>query len=522
VIGEGEDLETEDRGRAEGSRRTPAFVWFVAAVFVALELGVGWRYGLFRDELYYLACASHLDWGYVDQPPFSIAVLALVRAVLGDSLFAVRLLPALAGGALVALGARLAREMGGSRSAAGLAAVAVAIVPQYLGLAGYFSMNVFDLVFWTLAALLVVRLVRDDEPRYWLPLGLVLGVALLNKIDPLVFGLGLAVATLATPLRRHLRRREPWLGAAIAVLIFSPYVLWQVFHGWATLEFMHNATAYKNVATSPVHFLLAQIGEIHPLNLWLWLTGLVWLLATRAGRRFRALGIVFLVALAVMVLGHGKPYYLGPAFPMLLAAGAVATDRGLGRLRARWPRPALLATLAAGGLALAPLAIPVLPVDTFMAYQRALGREPRADERQALGPLPQFFADRFGWREMTAEVARVVRSLPEAERERALIVTSNYGEAGALLYYGRGEGLPPVASQHNSFYLWGPQREDPQVVILVGMSAASVGDVFDEVHEAGRIVAPYAMPYETENPILVCRGFKIPLEEAWRQGRHYI
>ena len=518
------EVDSEERARAgetDGRRRPLLFVAIVAVAFVALELGVGWRYGLFRDELYYLACASHLSWGYVDQPPFSIAVLALVRALIGDSLFALRLLPALLGGTLVLLGARLARELGGGRFAESLAAVAVAITPQYLGISGYYSMNVFDLVFWTLAALLVVRMVRDDDPRLWLPLGVVLGLGLLNKIDPLVFALGLAVATLATPLRRHLKRREPWLGAAIALLIFSPYLFWQAGHDWATLEFMHNATAYKNVALSPLSFLLAQIGEIHPFNLGLWITGLVWLLATREGRRFRALGIVFLVAFAVMAFGHGKPYYLGPAFPMLLAAGSVATGRGLDRLAWRWPRPALLTALAAGGLALAPLAIPVLPVDDFVAYQRALGREPRPDERQSLGPLPQFFADRFGWREMTAAVVGAVRSLSPAERERAIVVTSNYGEAGALLYYGRGEGLPPVASQHNNFYFWGPQRANPSVVILVGMDPESVRKVFEDVREAGRIVAPYAMPYETREPILVCRGFELPVADAWRRGRHF-
>ena len=322
--------------------RAPALVFVIALAGMVLHLATGWRYGLFRDEFYYLACANHLDWGFVDHPPLSIVVLAGVRALLGDSLFAVRLVPALLFGLLVWLAACLARELGGGRFAESLAALSVAVAPIYLALTGFYSMNAFDLVFWAAALLLLARLVRTDDARLWRPLGLVIGLGLLNKISLLFFAFGLAVAVLATPLRRHLKRRELWEGMFLALLLFSPYVLWQIGHGWATLEFMRNVTRYKNVALSPLAFAAAQLTDLHPLNAPLWILGLAWLLVGRTGRRFRALGIVFVATFVVLAVQNSKPYYLGPAFPVLLAAGALVVEGLSEAPRWRWVRPALL------------------------------------------------------------------------------------------------------------------------------------------------------------------------------------
>jgi len=436
--------------------RTPVFVVATALAVVTLQLATGWRYGLFRDELYYLACASHLDWGYVDHPPLSIVVLAGVRGLLGDSLLAVRLVPALLFGLLVWLAGRLARELGGGRFAQSLAALSVAITPEYLAMTAFYSMNAFDLVFWGVAALLLILLARTDDARLWRPLGLVLGLGLLNKISVLFFAFGLTVAVLATPLRRHLARREPWQGLLLALLLFSPYVIWELRHDWATLEFMRNATRYKNVGLSPLGFAVAQLRDVHPFNAPLWGLGLAWLLFAPAGRRFRALGIVFVAVLSALAMQQSKPYYLGPAFPMLLAAGAVVIESFCEGRRSSWLRTALLVVLATGGALTAPLVIPVLPVESLIAYQRALGVTPTASERSRLGPLGQHFADRFGWHELTGEVARIYAALPAEERAGAVILTKNYGEAGAVDYYGRRYRLPPAISSHNNYYVWGP------------------------------------------------------------------
>ena len=505
-------------GAAPDRWRLPWGVWLIAAAVFLLEMVVGPRYGLFRDEYYYLACADHLAWGYVDHPPLSIAVLAAVRAVLGDSLPAIRLVPALLGALLVILGARLARALGGGRFASILGALAVAAVPQYLGEAGYYSMNSFDLVFWAAAALLIARLTPETGSRPFVILGLVLGLGLLNKISVLFLGAGLAVALVATPLRRLLLRPGPWIAGALAALLFAPHVVWQVQHGWPTLEFVQNAARYKNVALSPLEFFRRQIPEMGPPLAPLWLAGLGWLLFAPGARPYRSLGIVFLAAFAILAAQHSKPYYLGPAFPPLFAGAAVLVEG----LSWRWIRGVAVVLVVAGGALSAPFAIPVLPVDTFIAYQRALGQTPEASERQELGPLPQFFADRFGWRELTDAVAEVYDRLPPEERARVAIVTSNYGEAGALRYLGRPIGLPKAVSQHNSFYLWGPGQEDVWVAIVVGMSAEGLRDAWRSIEVAGRFSSPYAMPYEQSRPILLCRGLKLPLADAWRRGKKFI
>ncbi len=497
----------------------PWAVWALAAAVFLLELAVGPRYGLFRDEYYYLACADHLAWGYVDQPPLSIAVLAAVRRALGDSLPAVRLVPALLGAELILLGGLLSRALGGGRYAQVLGAVAVAVVPQYLGQAGSYSMNSFDLVFWAAAALLLAELTPEERGvRRFVVLGIVLGLGLLNKLSVLFFGAGLALALVATPLRRLLRRPGPWLAGAIAGLVFLPHVLWQVQNGLPTREFIENATRFTNVALSPAQFFAGQITEIHPLNAPLWIAGLAWLLFARRGRPYRALGIVYVVAFVILAAQHSKPYYLGPAYPPLLAAGAVVVES----VRWRWIRPVIVTVLLLSGAALAPFAIPALPVETFIAYQRALGATPTPSERSALGPLPQFFADRFGWQELTDAVAAAYRGLSTEDQGRVVIVTSNYGEAGALRYLGRRLRLPPAVSQHNSFYFWGPGRQDVDLAIIVGMNPDGLREAWTSIEVAGRWHSAYAMPYERRWPILVCRGLKLPLRDAWRRGRHFI
>ena len=514
----GKEAQVES-GTPGDDRCLPWTVWALAVAIVLVEMALGPRYGLFRDEYYYLACADHLGWGYVDQPPLSIAVLAAMRAVLGDSILAVRLLPALLGGALVVLGAALARAMGGGRRAQFVAAAAIAAVPAYLGQAGYYSMNVIDLVLWSTAALVVARL-RPEE-RGWqrfVVLGLVLGLGLLNKFSMLFFGAGLAVSLLLTPLRQQLRRPGPWVAAAIAGLLFAPHLLWELQSGFPTREFIENATRYKNVAMTPLQLLGGSALEMNPLTAPLWLGGLAWLLVSRRGRPFRTLGIVYLVTVAILAAQHSKPYYLGPAYPPLLAAGAVA----VGTVRRRWAVPVTATALLASGAVLAPFAIPVLPVESFRAYQQGLGLRPPQAERSALGPLPQFFADRFGWDELTAAVAAAYGSLSPEEQRQAVIVTRNYGEAGALLYLGRRYGLPPAVSQHNSFYLWGPGRDRLEVAIVVGMDPGDLRSAWSSVAVAGRWYSPYAMPYEHRWPVLVCRGLKIPLAEAWRRGKLFI
>jgi hypothetical protein len=207
---------------------------------------------------------------------------------------------------------------------------------------------------------------------------------------------------------------------------------------------------------------------------------------------------------------------------MLLAAGALVVEGWTAARGWHWVRPALLLVLVTGGALTAPLVIPVLPVETLVAYQRALGLTPTPSEKNQLGLLDQHFADRFGWPELASEVARVYSALPPEERSRAAIVTRNYGEAGAIDYYGRGYGLPAAVSQHNNYFLWGPGPGSPSVFIMVGWPTRDLTVAFTQVVVAGRVESPYAMPFEARWPIHVCRGLKLPLDQFWRRGKLFI
>ncbi len=503
---------------------TKARSWDPMAPIVAIALGVvvaevalGLRYPLFRDELYYLSCARHLDWGYVDHPPLSIWLLAAWRAAFGESALALRVPPALAAGALVVLTSRLAVRLQGGAFAALAAALFAAVTPGFLGGCGIFSMNSFDLVFWAAALLIVARLADGAPAREWLWLGVVVGLGLLNKWSLLFFLAGLGVAQLVTPMRSQLRRWQLWAGLGIVGLLNLPHLAWQVTHGWPTLEFIHNASQYKNAALSLGGFALGQVFELGPASLPVWLSGLALLLAARGGRA-RPLGVIYLVAFFVIALQGGKVYYLKPAYPPLLAAGAVLLER----LSHASVRNSALGLVVAAQLAITPFALPVLPVDRFIAFSEALGQKPHSEERTDIGPLPQFFADRFGWEELTDKVAAVYASLSPEERAKAAIVADNYGEAAALDYYGPRVGLPPAASQHNNYFLWGPGTSTLDVAILVGQGVEGALEAFSTCEEKGRLESPYAMPHEKRRAILLCRGLKVPLEATWREGRHFI
>ena len=493
----------------------------LAALQIALHLVLGRGYGIFRDELYYWDCANHLAWGYVDHPPLSIAVLAIWKATFGDSLLSMRVLPAFAGGALILLTARLARRLGGGRFAQGLAALIAFSTPSYLGITGVYSMNAFELLFWAALALVTLDVIERGSLRDWAVLGLVVGLGALDKISVLVAAAGAGMAILAATRLRALRGPGPYLALAVATVIFAPHIVWQVQNGWPTREFMENAQRHKMVVEGPLAFLRGVMMEMGPLMApWL-LIGLVALLAAPSVRRGRPLAWSFLAALLVFTFNRSKPYYAVPAFPPLMAGLAVWIEHAT-EARVRWVRALPAATALAGFALAAPFAIPMLPVDRFLAYQRALGMRPHSDEKREAAELPQFYADRFGWKELAAQVAGAVRSLPPEERARCLIVTDNYGEAGAINYYGRAYGIPRAASQHNNYYLWGYGGGTPNVYVIVGDRRESLEREFDQVREFARTNAPHAMPDETGVPIWICRGPRFRIDEVWRAGKHYI
>jgi hypothetical protein len=488
-------------------------IFIVALGLVTLHAAALTRYGWFRDELYYLSCAKRLAWGYVDQPPLSIAVLAAVRALFGDGLGVLRLASALVAALVVVLAALLARQLHGGRYAQVLSGIAVGFAPLVLALGHYYSMNVFDLASWLLGALLFLRALERPSLAHWALLGACLGLGLLNKWSVLWLGAGMGVGLVLTRHRRLLATPGPWIAAGIAFALFAPTIAWQVGHGWPTLEFIRNASGQKMRAAAPLALLASQGLLLGPGAIPLWVAGL---LSRGPGGSARLLLTIFLTTFAILIAqGHARAEYLALGLIPLVPAGAVYFERRGRALRVI--APALLVGLLVPAV---PLALPILPVERFIAYQARLGMAPSSEERHRMGALPQHYADMFGWPEMADSVARVAARLTPGERARAIVVVDNYGEAGALEKFGAGR-LPRVACQHNNWYLWGPPAWDGGVAILVGRDSSEAAEEFGRVEVAGVAGHPLAMPYEQGLPILIVRDFHADLRAAWQAGKHY-
>src|SRR5215204_2582076 len=345
----------------------------------------------FRDEFYYLACARHLAWGYVDHPPFSVALLALVTTAFGDSLLVLRALAAVTGAGSVWLTGRLARRLGGGETAEAVAMVAAAIAPVLIGTATFYSMNVLEILLWTATAYVLVDALDRPSTGGWVTLGILLGVGLLNKLSVLWLGAGIAAGLLLCH-RSMLRTRGPWVAAAAAGVFVLPHVLWQIAYGWPTLEFIRNASADKMQENSVLHFLLDQLTNVHPVTAPVWTGGLCFLLFARKARPYRGLACVYLVPLVILLANRtSRSGYLAPAYPLLLAAGGVALEPLLAT-HAR--RVIAVAVIAAAGLVTLPLAVPLLPTSRYVTYAASLGVSPSTEEKKDVGRLPQFFADR--------------------------------------------------------------------------------------------------------------------------------
>lgn len=493
----------------------------VALLVFAALLIAGQQSGIFRDELYYIACADRLAWGYVDHPPLSIALLAALRATLGESLLALRLLPALAAAATVFTAGLIARALGGGRGATLLAALATAITPQLLAMSSFFSMNAFELLIWALLELIAIRILAGGSDRLWVAFGVVAGLGLLNKYPVALFAAGLIAGMLCTAQRRRLLSPWPFVGGAIALLLFAPHLWWEHANGWPTREFMANAAAQKNVHLNAFEFFAGQLTLTHPLAAPLWIAGLIGLLTARRFAAQRALGIAYVLAFAVLVAQAGKAYYLSPIYPALFAAGAVWLEAGARRMAWRWPLPAAAAALLLGGIVVAPLAVPVLPPATHVRYAAAIGLGPPPMENNRLGALPQHIADRYGWRELVAALDRAVARLPPDQRARAVIFAANYGEAGAVEVLGN--GLPRVISGHNNYWLWGPgdlRRDDP--ILVVAPRAAELAPYFEQFELVETKHCDWCMPYENDLPIYLARGLREPVEQLWLKLKRFV
>jgi hypothetical protein len=487
-------------------------------------------YGYFRDEFYYIACGRHLAWGYVDHGPVVAVQARLGELLFGDSLFAIRIFSAIAGAIMVFLGGLVAWALGGRRSAQALAMLGLICCPQYIGTDGFLSMNSFEPMFWTFCVLALVLMQNGRPERFWWPmLGTVGGIGILNKPSMPMFLVALLLGLLCTPERRVLFSRWALIGILLMLVIPLPYVAWQYQNHWAMAEFLHNGAVYhKNITLGPLAFFLAQFANMQPVNALLWITSVSALLRGKSIQRGRWLGLAFVFFFAMAFLSHAKDYYLSPIYPAFFAAGAIAWEHrfAASRLVKRgniFAFPVFEALLVVTTAIVLPMASPVLKPQTWVRYTTALHLPHDNTERAATGPLPQFFADRFGWQQEAGIVIAAYRSLSPQEQQQVCIFGNNYGEAASIDFFNRlnDAGLPPAISGHNTYYLWGPHHCDPNVSIaVISDTPSEIAMKYSSVTVVGHLDHPYAMPYEHKN-IYLLRNRRSNAPFLWSDEKHY-
>jgi hypothetical protein len=497
----------------------PALVGCVATVKLVLHLATAAVYGFFIDELYFLACGERLAWGYVDFPPLTAVQAWLTRALFGDSPYSIRLFPALAGAGLVIAAGALARRLGGGRFAQVLAAVCVLVAPVYLAFSTYLSMNPIDALIWAGLALLVLRLAQSGNPRLWVPFGMLAGIGLLDKHTVVIFAFAAVLGLLLTPQRRLLASRWVLAGGTIALAVALPNLIWEVRHGFPHAELLANiARNGRDIPVGFVDFWKMEILFLNPAAAPVWIAGLAGLFAVKELRAARPLAwayLITLVCLFVTTPGSHKTYYAAPAYPALIAAGAVLAERFLARRRLRRLRPVYLAVLLAAGALIAPTVVPILPPETYIRYTQAIGLAQPRIENRATNAMPQLFADRFGWPEMAEAVARVYNSLPPEEREKTGIFANDFGQGGAIDFYGPKLGLPKAIGGHLTYWYWGPRGYTGESLIVLGDRREVLESEFEEVTPVAAVGHPYAMRQEHFTVFLCRRPRGWTLEAVW-------
>ncbi len=493
----------------------------IAGATTLLLLIVGARYGFHRDELYFLEASKHMAWGYVDQPPLSVALIWLSRHVFGESVLGIRVFPAIASGATVFVTVLLTRELGGGRFPQTLAALCAAFAPLILAAGHISGPTVYDLLAWVVVSFLVIRILRTARERLWLAVGVVIGVALLDKETILLLVGGLFLGLLLTRRAPVLRSPWLWVGAAIALVIWSPNLAWEVANGWPTVEMSRNLHAEHSGLAYTLKYVPLQLLILGFATAPVWLAGAWALWREERFHTYRVFAVAFAIVFVIVgLLMADRPYYLGGFFFVLLAAGSIVTEgvvdgrrrffsRAAPGRRVVWrSRRAAVTFVVVVGIIGVPLSLPILPAST-------LATVPLQNVNYNLGEM-------VGWPHMVGQIGAVYRSLRVAERGHAAILTSNYGEAGAVDRYGPAIGLPEAFSGHNSFWSWGRPLDTTTTAVVVGYDESYLRRFFSSVRLAGHLENGLDVDDDEEGqPIVVCTGPRVPWSALWPELRHY-
>jgi len=504
-----------------------AILLYLALTKLLLHLLVSTNFGIHRDEFLYLAMGDHLEWGFRETPP-AIAVWGnWLTSVFGNTVFAVRFLPAMLGSMMVLLVGGMTRQMGGGRFAMAISGIAVIIAPLFLRSGTLFQPVIFNQFYWTLASFLFVNIALQKRKWvWWICLGAICGLALLNKYTMLLWGSGLAIGLLFSEQRKQLLTPWPWIALAIAGIIFFPNIQWQQANSWPLFEHLQQLRTNQLSHVSKTGFIIDQILMLQPATFFIWPCGIVFFLYSKAGKPFRALGWIYVFSFIALLYLQGKAYYLGPAYPALFAGGAIYVERFILAKRMYWLKPVAVIYLLLSGVIFSPYGAPVLPVRYMEFYCQFMAENvgldgPLKNETGKLGTLPQDYADMHGWKNQVNTVARVFHELTPEEQEQCVIWAGNYGQAGALDFYGPAQGLPAPISLNSSYYRWGAGEKPGNVVITIGIPFDELKKHFVKIRRRAMVNHRYAIYYEKDLPIFVCWTPETPLQDLWPTLKSY-
>jgi len=492
-----------------GSRTDTLLTATVALLIAILHLLTNGRYGFHRDELQFLCDARHLDWGFISYPPFTPFVERIAMACFGLSLVGLRLFSVIAQSLAIFFTGRMARELGGGRLAQVATALAVALSPLPLFEGSEFQYTSFSYLWWVLVAYFAIRLLRSENPRWWLAIGAVIGLGLLTKYAIVFFLAGMFGGMLLTRQRRYFLSPWFWGGMAVALAIFLPNLVWQARHDFISLRFLHHIHVRDVGEGRAEGFVRDQFILFNLFAVPLWIAGLI---AFLRDRRWRMLGWMYLIPLALLMAARGRGYYLAEAYPALIAMGAVSGERWLARLR-RTPRWALATAFFAGLAVCGALASTfLLPISPDVSRQNfALAHN--GDLREEIG-----------WQDLVQTLAGIRDSLPPADRANVGIVVGNYGEQGAIEILGPAYHLPPPISGTNSAWYRGYPQPPPSVLIVVGLSHGYVERTFNGCRVAGHNGNPYGLDNEEsrDHPdIFLCGSPRMPWPRFWEEFQNF-
>jgi 4-amino-4-deoxy-L-arabinose transferase-like glycosyltransferase len=478
-----------------------------------LHMFTNHQYGFHQDEMVVVDNAYNLDWGYVEYPPVTPFLTRISLNIFGLSLVSARMFAALAHSIVMVLAGLMAKELGGRRVTQILAAIATAIAPIALAEGAMAMYVTFDFLWSVLIAYFIIRMLKSEDPRWWLGIGAAIGLGMMTKFTMAFFAAGIVGGVLLTDVRCYFKNPWLWGGVVISLLIFVPNMLWQIQHNFISVDFLQGIHARDVEIGRAEGYVLEQfVFCSNPFMIPFWVAGLYYYFFRQDGKRYRMIGWMYVITFMIYFLAQGRSYYEAPAYPMLIAAGAALWQEWIDKLSAQKARLALGTTwsiLAIGAVFAGVMALPIPPINSPLF--------------KAVSEVHDLFTEQIGWPEMVKTVGDIYAGLPAEEKARTGILTGENDEAAALNLYGGQYGLPKAISGSDTFWLRGYGNPPPETLIILGLEPQYIANFFEQCTVAGTVTNSYGINNDLANPpdIYVCRKARLPWPEIWEKIKHY-